>query len=155
VRSTPSPAAASPAIASDAKASGWRLAAKLAALAGSVIFLASVALLPNYTNKAPDGLVSLYHATRHDDWSPLRIYIFWTVIVLLSLIFVLTLMSFAVASRPLMAGATLIALGLASYTLYIPTIGSDGFSAYGSSYWASLAAAAVMALGTGLAAALP
>ena len=151
VRSTAAPAAAWPAIASGARASGWRLAGKLAALAGGVIFLASVALFSNYTNKAPDGLVSLYHATRDDYLSPLRAYIFWTVIVLLSLIFALTIISFAVAGRPLMAGATLIALGLAGYTLYIPTIGSDGFGAYGSSYWASLIAAVVMALGAGLA----
>ena len=134
------------------KASRWRLAGKLTALAGSVIFLASVALFSNYTNKAPDGLVSLYHATHHDYWSPLHAYIFWTVIALLSLIFALTIISFAVANRPFMAGATLTALALAGYTLYIPTIESDGFSAYGSSYWASLAAAVVMALGAGLAA---
>jgi hypothetical protein len=144
--------ATSPAIASSVKAASWRLAGKLTALAGSVTFLASVALFSNYTNKAPDGLVSLYRATHHDYWSPLRAYIFWAVIILLSLIFALTLISFAVANRPLMAGATLLALGLASYTLYIPTIGSDGFSAFGSSYWTSLAAAVVMALGAGLAA---
>ena len=50
-----------------------------------------------------------------------------------------------------MVGAALATLGLVGFTLYIPTIKSDGFSAYGSSYWASLAAAVVMALGAGLA----
>ena len=151
VRSTSTPAATSPATASGVKASRWRLAGKLAAAVGSVIFLASVALFSNYTNKAPGGEVSLYQATHYDNWSPLRDQIFWTVVTLLALIFAFTIISFVVADRPLMAGATLIALGLAGYTLYIPAIGSDGFSAYGSSYWASLAAAVVMALGTGLA----
>jgi hypothetical protein len=152
VRSTPTPAAASPAIESDVQASSWRLAGKLAALVGSVIFLASVALFSNYTNNSPDGPVSLYQAARNDHWSPLRDINFWIVITLLALIIVLTVISFTVADRPLMAVAALIALGLVSYTLYIPRIGSDGFGAYGSSYWASLAAAAVMALGAVLAA---
>jgi hypothetical protein len=156
VRSTPTPATASsgrpPAIASSVKASRWRLAGKLAVLAGSATFLASVALFSSYTNRAPGGPVSLYQAAHHDYWSPLLNQNFWTVIILLALIFALTITSFTVANRLLMAGTTLIALGLASYTLYIPTIGSDGFSTYGSSYWASLAAAVVMALGAGLAA---
>ncbi len=155
VRSTPTPAAASPAwppaTASGVKTSGWRLAGKLAALAGSVIFLASVALFSNYINKTPGSPVSLYQAARYDYWS-LHDQNFWTVIILLALIFALTIISFTVADRPLMAGAALTALGLAGYTLYIPTIGSGGFSAYGSSYWASLVAAVVMALGAGLAA---
>lgn len=156
IRSTPTPAAASPArppaIASGVQASRWRLAGKLAALAGSVMYLASVALFSNYTNQAPGGPVSLYRAAHHDYWSPLHDQNFWTVITLLALISALTIISFTVADRPLMAGATLTALGLAGYTLYIPMIGSAGFSAYGSSYWASLVAAVVMALGAGLAA---
>lgn len=152
--SPPAPAAAPPArahaLASEVTASGWRLAGKLAVLAASVVFLASVALFSNYTNKAPGGSVSLYQAARHDYWSPLHAQNFWTAIILLALIFALTIVSFTVVNRPLMAGTALFALGLTGYTLYIPTIGSDGFSAYGSSYWASLTAAVVMALGAGL-----
>ena len=154
-RPTASGAASAPRpTASGVKASGWRLAGKLAALTGGVIFLASIALFKNYTNLGP-GPVSLYKATHGDYWSPLYAHNFWTVITLLALTFVLTMMSFGAAGRPLMSGATLAALGLAGYTLYIPTINSAGFSAYGSSYWISLVAAVVMALGAGLAAAIP
>jgi hypothetical protein len=138
--------------ASSAKAARRELAAKLTALVGSVMFLASVALFPNYTNNSPGGPVSLWYATHHDYFSPLHADIFWTAIILLCLIVAFTVMSFAAAGRLFMAGASLAALALAGFTLYIPSIGSDGFSAYGPGYWASLAAAAVMAVGAGLAA---
>jgi hypothetical protein len=137
---------------SGVRASRWGLAGKLVTLSGSLIFLASIALFSNYTNKAPDGPVSLLQAAGSDLFSPLHYQNFWTVTALLALVSVLTVISFTAMDLPLMAGATLTALGLVGYTLYIPTIQLAGFTAYGSSYWASLVAAVLMASGAGLAA---
>ena len=133
-------------------AAGNGAAAEVPRVAERPIRVAEVVVHDRLASRAVLDLAPQYQAARYDHSSPLRGINFWTVITLLALIIVLTVISFTVADRPLMAVAALIALGLVSYTLYIPTIGSDGFGAYGSSYWASLVAAAVMVLGTGLAA---
>ena len=75
---------------------------------------------------------------------------------LLAAVLVFTLISLLIAGRWVMVCATVAALGLVGYTLYIPSIGTvSGFSLYGSSYWVSLAAAVVMTLGAGVGAFMP
>ena len=64
----------------------------------------------------------------------------------------LTLISLLIAGRWVMVCATVAALGLVGYTLYIPSIGTGS---YGSSYWVSLAAAVVMTVGAGASAFMP
>jgi hypothetical protein len=139
--------------ASGAKAPAARLAGKIAALSGAIIFLASVTVFANYTNLSTTGQsVSLLHAIHGDPASPLHPHDFWIPIGLLAIAFICTLIGMLVAERSITIIAVLAALGLVGYTLYIPTINSDGFAAYGSSYWVSLAAAVLMTVGTIIAA---
>ena len=122
-------------------------------LIGGIVFIASVTLLTGYSNFG-NGAKSLLDATTHDLASPLVPIDFWIVIALAAVALVLTIVSVGRSRRPLMIGAALASLGLVGYTLRIPSKGSSpGFGPYGSSYWLSLAAAAVMLLGAVIAAA--
>lgn len=132
--------------------SGIGLAARLLILACSAFFLAAVTLLTSYYHD-PGGK-SLLQAATKDPNSPLLPQDFWILVALAVLVIVVTVMSLGVPGRTLMAGATAAALGLVGYSLYLPTRGiSPGFGPFGSSYWLSLAAAAVItALAAGAAA---
>jgi len=122
-------------------------------LAGSAIFIASVALLNDYVNNGT-GWKSLREATHNDPASPLVPHDLWISIALAGLAFVLAALSVRTYRRPLMIGAVVASLGLIGYTLHIPFTGTlPGFGPYGLGYWLSLAAAGAMALGAGAAAA--
>ncbi len=124
---------------------------KVAALIGGAVFLASVTLFKNYTDST-----SLFLATDGDLASPLHPHDFRILLGLLAAVLVFTLISLLMAGRWVIVCATVAALGLVGYTLYIPSIGTvSGFGLYGSSYWVSLAAAVVMTLGAGAAAFMP
>ena len=139
--------------ASGAKAPVARLAGKIAALGGAIIFLASVMVFANYTNLSTTGQsVSLLHAIHGDPASPLHPHDFWIPVGLLATASICTLIGMLVTERSFIIIAVLAALGLVGYTLYIPTINSDGFAAYSSSYWVSLVAAVLMTVGTIIAA---
>jgi hypothetical protein len=114
-------------------------------LACGAVFLASVTLLTSYY-RDPGGK-SLLQATNGDPNSPLYPPDFWIPVALIALVLIFTVISLRVPGRSLMVCATVAALGLVGYTLYIPTKGAaPGFGLYGSSYWLSLAAAAVTAI---------
>lgn len=118
-------------------------------LAGALLFLASVTVLTRYTNNGT-GWKSLWQATHHDPASPLVAANFWILIVLVALAVVFTLIS--LGGRRAVIVAVLASLAAVGYTIYLPTKGtSPGFQPYGSSFWLSLAAAAVMAAGAALA----
>jgi hypothetical protein len=118
-------------------------------LAGALVFLASVTLLTHYTNNGT-GWKSLWQATHHDLASPLVATDFWILIGLVALAGVCTLIS--LGARLAIIGAMLASLAAVGYTIYLPMKGtSPGFSPYGSSFWISLVAAAVMAVGAALA----
>jgi hypothetical protein len=64
-----------------------------------------------------------------------------------------TVISFRVYRRLLMAVAAAASLVLTGYTLHIPFEGSfPGFGTYGPSYWLSLSVAIVMVIAAGIAA---
>ncbi|HEX3491355.1 MAG TPA: protein kinase [Streptosporangiaceae bacterium] len=118
-------------------------------LAGALLFLAAVTVLTDYTNNGT-GWKSLWQATHHDPASPLVAANFWILIVLVALAVVFTLIS--LGGRLAVIVAVLASLAAVGYTIYLPMKGtSPGFQPYGSSFWLSLAAAGVMALGAGLA----
>ena len=118
-------------------------------LAGALLFLASVTVLTHYTNNGT-GWKSLWQATHHDPASPLVAANFWILIVLVALAVVFTLIS--LGGRRAVIVAVLASLAAVGYTIYLPMKGtSPGFQPYGSSFWLSLAAAAVMAAGAALA----
>jgi len=118
-------------------------------LAGALLFLVSVAVLSHYTNNGT-GWKSLWQATHHDPASPLVAADFWVLIVLVALAVVFTLIS--LGGRLAIIVAMLASVALVGYTIYLPMKGtSPGFQPYGSSFWLSLVAAGVMAVGTGLA----
>ena len=123
-------------------------APKLIALAGAIVYLVSATLLTHYIDNGT-GPKSLYQATNGDPASPLSPRHFMTLAALLAATAALAATSLVTARRWAIAGATATALVLAAYTLYLPSVNSDGFGPYGSSYWISLAAAAVMALAAG------
>jgi serine/threonine protein kinase len=124
---------------------------RLAAAVGCLVFLASVTVLHNYVNNG-GGWKSLWEATHGDITSPLYAKNFWIPVALAIFVLLGTVALIRVRSRLAMGVVTLAALGLAGYTLYIPTIGAHpGFGPYGVDYWLSLAAAAVMTLGAGAA----
>jgi hypothetical protein len=124
---------------------------RLAAAAGCLVFLASVTVLHNYVNNG-GGWKSLWEATHGDITSPLYARNFWIPVALATFVLLGTAATIRVRKRLVMGTVTVAALGLACYTLYIPTIGaSPGFGPYGVDYWLSLAAAAVMTLGAGAA----
>jgi hypothetical protein len=132
--------------ASSALVAARRRVAKLIALAGAALFLASVTLLTSYVDNGT-GPRSLFQATHGDPASPLYPRDFWAVADLLACVTI----SLLTARRWAMVCAAAAAFGLIGYTLYIPTLGlAPGFGPYGSSYWVSLAAAVVMALGAGV-----
>ena len=124
---------------------------KVAALIGGAVFLASVRLFTNYIDNGT-GPKSLFQATDGDLASPLHPHDFRILLGLLAAVLVLTLISLLIAGRWVMVCATVAALGLVGYTLYIPSIGTGS---YGSSYWVSLAAAVVMTVGAGASAFMP
>lgn len=125
---------------------------RLAAAAGCLAFLVSVTVLHNYVNNG-GGWKSLWEATHGDITSPLYAKNFWIPVALATFVLLGTAATIRVRRRLAMVAVTMAALGLACYTLYIPTIGaSPGFGPYGVGYWLSLAAAAVMTLGAGAAA---
>jgi serine/threonine-protein kinase len=118
-------------------------------LAGALLFLVSVTVLTHYTNNGT-GWKSLWQATHHDPASPLVAANFWILIVLVALAVVFTLIS--LGGRLAVIVAVLASLAAVGYTIYLPMTGtSPGYEPYGSSFWLSLAAAGVMALGAGLA----
>ncbi|MGH3408155.1 MAG: hypothetical protein ACRDRJ_37500, partial [Streptosporangiaceae bacterium] len=118
-------------------------------LAGALLFLAAVTLVTRYTDNGT-GWKSLWQATHHDPASPLVAADFWILIALVAVVGVFLALS--LGRRLAIIGAALGALGVVGYTLYLPMKGtSPGFHDYGSSYWLSLAAAAVMLAGAGLA----
>jgi len=118
-------------------------------LAGALLFLVSVTVLTHYTNNGT-GWKSLWQATHHDPASPLVAANFWILIALVALAVVFTLIS--LGGRLAIIVAVLASLAAVGYTIYLPMTGrSPGFQPYGSSFWLSLAAAGVMALGAGLA----
>jgi hypothetical protein len=120
---------------------------RLAAAAGCLVFLASVTVLHNYVNNG-GGWKSLWGATHGDITSPLYAKNFWIPVALAAFVLLGTAAFIRLRSRLAMGAVTVAALGVAGYTLYIPTIGaSPGFGPYGVDYWLSLAAAAVMTLG--------
>jgi hypothetical protein len=120
---------------------------RLAAAAGCLVFLASVTVLHNYVNNG-GGWNSLWEATHGDITSPLYAKNFWIPVALTAFVLLGTAAFIRVRSRLAMGAVTVAALGVAGYTLYIPTIGaSPGFGPYGVDYWLSLAAATVMTLG--------
>lgn len=126
--------------------------ARLAAAAGCLVFLASVTVLHNYVNNGA-GWKSLWEATHGDITSPLYAKDFWIPVGLATFVLLATAAAMRVRRRLPMGAVTVAALGVACYTLYIPTIGaSPGFAPYGVDYWLSLAATAVMTLGAGAAA---
>lgn len=125
---------------------------QFASLIGVIVFAVSVTMLTSYVNNGTGGR-SLLQATHGDLASPLYPTDFWTLIALVGLVFVATIAS-GVNRRLFMIVAALASAGLVAYTLHIPHIGRlPGFAPYGSAYWISLLAAAVMALGAAVAAA--
>jgi hypothetical protein len=118
-------------------------------LAGALLFLAAVTLVTRYTNNGT-GWKSLWQATHHDPASPLVAADFWILVALVAAAGVFLALS--VSRRLAIIGTALGALGVVGYSLYLPMKGtSPGFHDYGSGYWLSLAAAAVMLVGAGLA----
>lgn len=134
---------------SAARASPRQGVGRVLALAGGLVFVTSVTLLTGYTNNGT-GWKSLWQATHHDPASPLVAADFWILIGLAALACVFLALS--LGARLAVIGTALCALGLIGYTVYVTMKGtSPGFGDYGSSYWLSLAAAAVMLIGAGLA----
>ena len=123
---------------------------KLIVMVSSVVFIASATLLIRYTNNGT-GWKSLLEATHGDPASRLRSMSFNILIGLVALLFLVTIISIGVYRRLLMIVVVVAALVLIGYTSYLPSIGGDGLSDYGSSYWISLAAAVTMAFGGGFA----
>ena len=113
---------------------------QLIVIVSSVVFIASATLLTRYTNNGT-GWKSLLAATHGDPASPLRAMSFNILIGLVALVFLVTLISIGVHRRLPMIVVVVAALGIIGYTSYLPSIGGDGLSDYGSSYWISLAAA--------------
>jgi hypothetical protein len=119
-------------------------ASKLIILACGAVFLAALTL-PGYYHDP--GAKSLLKATSGDPNSPLYPQDFWIPVTLVALVLVLTVIGLLAPRRFPMVCATAAALGLAGYTLYLPTKGAvPGFGPFGSGYWLSLGAAAVMTL---------
>jgi serine/threonine protein kinase len=129
-----------------------RRVGQLIVMVSSVIFVASATLLTRYTNNGT-GWKSFFEATHGDPASPLRAMSFNISIGLVALVFLVTIISIGVHRRLPMIVVVVAALALIGYTSYLPSIGGDGLSDYGSSYWISLAAAVTMAFGAGFAAA--
>ncbi len=127
-------------------------AGQLIVLVSSVVYIAAATLLTRYTNNGT-GWKSLLEATHGDPASPLRSMSFNILIGLVALAFLVTIISIGVRRRLPMIVVVVTALALIGYTAYLPSIGADGLSDYGSSYWISLAAAVTMAFGAGFAAA--
>ena len=123
---------------------------RLIVMVSSVVFIASATLLTRYTNNGT-GWKSLLEATHGDPASPLRSMSFNILISLVALAFMVTIISIGVRRRLPMIVVVVAALALIGYTSYLPAIGGDGLSDYGSSYWISLVAAVAMAFGGGFA----
>ena len=123
---------------------------QLIVIVSSVVFIASATLLTRYTNNGT-GWKSLLEATHGDPASPLRAMSFNILIGLVALVFLVTLISIGVHRRLPMIAVVVAALGIIGYTSYLPSIGGDGLSDYGSSYWISLAAAVAVTFGGGFA----
>ena len=123
---------------------------QLIVIVSSVVFIASATLLTRYTNNGT-GWKSLLAATHGDPASPLRAMSFNILIGLVALVFLVTLISIGVHRRLPVIVVVVAALGIIGYTSYLPSIGGDGLSDYGSSYWISLAAAVAMTFGGGFA----
>jgi hypothetical protein len=119
-------------------------------MVSSVVFIAAATLLTRYTNNGT-GWKSLLEATHGDPASPLRAMSFNILIGLAALVFLVTIISAGVHRRLPMIVVVVAALALIGYTSYLPSMGGDGLSDYGSSYWISLAAAVAMAFGGGFA----
>jgi serine/threonine protein kinase len=127
-------------------------AGQLVVMVSSVVFIAAATLLTRYTNNGT-GWKSLLEATHGDPASPLRAMSFNILIGLAALVFLATIISAGVHRRLPMIVVVVAALALIGYTSYLPSMGGDGLSDYGSSYWISLAAAVAMAFGGGFGAA--
>jgi serine/threonine-protein kinase len=139
-RARPGPRPSTPRASAPRK--GW--ASKLIILACGAVFLAAVTLASYYRD--PGGK-SLLQATSGDPNSPLYPQDFWIPVTLVALVFMLTVIGLLAPRRSPMVCATAAALGLVGYTLYLPTKGTlPGFGPFGSGYWLSLGAAAVMTL---------
>ncbi len=126
-------------------ARGW--AGRLIAVVGCLVFLVSLTVLHRYVNNGT-GWKSLWEATHGDVASPLYARDFWIPAALAAFVVIGTILTVPARTSFGMGVVTVAALASISYTLYIPTIGrSPGFAPYGTSYWLSLAAAVVMAVG--------
>jgi serine/threonine protein kinase len=128
---------------------------QLVILTGALVFIASVTLVTEYTNKDAAGWTSLWRATHGDPVSPLSQTNFWISLALVAAVLAFTAISAGTHKRLVMIGALAASLGLIGYTLYLPAVGSAGFRSYGSSYWLSLAAAIAMMIGAGAALTAP
>jgi serine/threonine protein kinase len=136
---------------SRARPSGALRAGQLIAVIGGLAYIASVTVLMNYVNNGT-GWKSLWQATHGDPASPLYGNDFWIPVALAALALVFTAISVAVRGRLPMIGTAIASLGLIGYTLRIPSKGAaPGFHPYGSSYWLSVAAAAIVLIGAAIA----
>ena len=126
-------------------ARGW--AGRLIAVAGCLLFLASLTVLHRYVNNGT-GWKSLWAATHGDIASPLYAKDFWIPAALAAFVLIGTAVTVPARTGFGMGVVTVAALASVGYTLYIPAIGrSPGFAPCGTSYWLSLAAAVVMTVG--------
>ncbi|HEY6279994.1 MAG TPA: protein kinase [Streptosporangiaceae bacterium] len=126
-------------------ARGW--AGRLIAVAGCLVFLVSLTVLHRYVNNGT-GWKSLWEATHGDIASPLYAKDFWIPAALAAFVLIGTTVTIPARTGFGMGVVAVAALASIGYTLYIPAIGrSPGFAPYGTSYWLSLAAAVVMAVG--------
>ncbi len=136
---------------SRARPSGVLRAGQLIAVIGGLAYIASVTVLKNYVDNGT-GWKSLWQATHGDLASPLYQNDFWIPVALAALALVFTAISAGVRGRLPMVGTAIASLGLIGYTLRIPSKGAaPGFHPYGSSYWVSVAAAAIVLIGAAIA----
>jgi hypothetical protein len=152
----PAPAGPPPPVASgqqrEARAPASRAAvlARFIVAAVSLVFIVQVSYLTDYINNG-HGWKSLLQSSSHDNTSMLNPTDFWVPVALATLACVLCLLSAWSRTRSTAIIILIVALSLIGYTLYIPLKAYPGFHMYGTGYWLSLGAAAVMAAGAAVA----
>ncbi len=130
-----------------ADAARGSIAGQMVVLLGGIAFLASVTVLTDYINNGT-GWKSLWQATHGDFASPLYPKNFWIPVAFAAAALIFAALSAGTRQRLLIIGAAAAALGMAAYTLYIPSNGlAPGFQNYGPAYWLSLASTVVMLIG--------
>jgi Protein kinase domain len=134
----------------DAPVSRAAVIARFIVAAVSLVFIVQVTFLTDYINNG-HGWKSLLQSSSHDRTSLLNPTDFWVPVALAGLAFVLCLLSARSRNRGTAVIILIVALSLNGYTLYIPIKAYPGFHMYGTGYWLSLAAAAVMAAGAAVA----